>query len=55
VLAGRRLEALQETSTAGGDSDEVLCVATDISQETDVQRLVASTGGGTPRKFSAKR
>jgi NAD(P)-dependent dehydrogenase (short-subunit alcohol dehydrogenase family) len=42
ALAGRRLEALKATSAACG-SAETLCVSADISEETDVARLVGRT------------
>jgi NAD(P)-dependent dehydrogenase (short-subunit alcohol dehydrogenase family) len=42
VLAGRRLGALQETVGIAPAGD-TLCVATDVSAEADVERLVAQT------------
>jgi NAD(P)-dependent dehydrogenase (short-subunit alcohol dehydrogenase family) len=42
ALAGRRLEALKATAAACG-SAETLCVSADISQETDVARIVDRT------------
>ena len=42
VLAGRRPEALKATAAACG-SAETLCVAADISQETDVVRVADRT------------
>jgi len=42
VLAGRRLEALQETVTlAGVDADRVLCVSTDVGKPEPVRELFA--------------
>ena len=42
ALAGRRLETLEVTATACG-SAETLCVSADISQETEVVRMVDRT------------
>jgi NAD(P)-dependent dehydrogenase (short-subunit alcohol dehydrogenase family) len=42
ALAGRRVEALKATAAACG-SAETLCVAADISLETDVARVVDTT------------
>lgn len=44
VLAGRRLDALQETvALAGADESQTLCLSTDIGQPEQVRELFAQT------------